>query len=160
IGMKRGEWIVCNFWLGCRHRCQEGGLSGIWKANDPGIRDQFQPQPNPALFARQSGVCPSRRLVGGGFEMLVTEAAIAAPCEAIALADLRQIADERFVIFLVNLGANRQFEHDVGAFSACAVPPHPVVARTRLKMLLIAIVNEGIEPIDRLCPYVAATAAI
>ena len=78
LRMQRGEGIVGDLRLGRADHGEEGRLAGIGQADEAGIRDQLQPQPDPALLARLAGIGVARRAVGGGFEMRVAEPAIAA----------------------------------------------------------------------------------
>jgi hypothetical protein len=77
-GVQRREGIVGDLGLGGRDRGEEGRLAGIGQADEAGIGDQLQPQPDPAFLARQAGIGPARRLVGRGLEIGIAEAAIAA----------------------------------------------------------------------------------
>ena len=92
--------------------------------------------------------------------MLVAEAAIAARRQPEALADRGEVADQRLVVLLVDLRAGRHLQHDVGALGAGAVAAHAVNAGLGLEMLLVAIVDQGVQPVDRLDPDVAAAAAV
>ena len=51
LRMQRGEGIVGDLRFGCADDREEGRLAGIGQADQACIRDQFQPQPDPALFA-------------------------------------------------------------------------------------------------------------
>ena len=51
-GMQRGEGIVGDLRLGRGDGGEEGRLAGIGQADQPGIGDQLQPQPDRALLAR------------------------------------------------------------------------------------------------------------
>jgi hypothetical protein len=78
---QRRERIVRDLRLCGRYRGEERGLARIWQANDAGVRNQLQAQPEPALFARQAGVGAARGAVGGRLEMRIAEAAVAAARE-------------------------------------------------------------------------------
>ena len=52
------------------------------------------------------------------------------------------------------------FSVDVGALGAGAVAAHAVDAGLGLEMLLVAIVDQRVQPVDRLHPDVAAAAAV
>ena len=92
--------------------------------------------------------------------MLVAEAAIAALGQQEALADLGQVADQRLVVFLEDLGAGRHLQRHVGALGAGHVAAHAVDAGLGLEMLLVAIVDQRVQPVDRLQPDIAAAAAV
>ena len=78
LRMQRGEGIVGDLRLGGADHREEGRLAGIGQADQAGVGDQFEPQPDPALLADLAGIGVARRAVGRGFEMRVAEAAIAA----------------------------------------------------------------------------------
>ncbi len=156
IGMQRGERIIGNLRLGRCHACEESGLSGIGQADQTGIGNQFQAQPDGALDAFLSGIGAARRTVGRGREMQVAETAIAALGETIALADFRNVADQRFVVFLENLRADRHLEDHVVAFAAGHVAAHAVHAGLGPEMLLVAVIDQRVEPVHGLHPDIAA----
>ncbi len=76
------------------------------------------------------------------------------------LADLGEIGNQRLAIFLVHLRADWHLQNDVLAVGAGAVLAHAVAAALRLEMLLIAIVDQGVETGDRLDDHIAALAAV
>ena len=159
-GMQRGEGIVGDLRLGRGDRRQEGRLAGIGQADQAGIGDQLQPQPDRQLLAGQAGIGAARRLVGRGLEMLVAEAAIAALGQPEALADLGQVADQRLVVLVEDLRAGRHLQRHVGALGAGHVAAHAVDAGLGLEMLLVAIVDQRVQPVDGLQPDIAAAAAV
>jgi hypothetical protein len=85
--------------------CQKRRLAGVGQSDKAGIGNQLQPQPDGALLAFEAGIGAARRLVGRGLEMRIAETAIAALGEQEALAFLGQVADQRLVVFLEDLGA-------------------------------------------------------
>ena len=52
LRMQRGEGIVGDLRFRRADDGEEGRLAGVGQADEAGVRDQFQPQPDPALFAR------------------------------------------------------------------------------------------------------------
>ena len=56
LGRERGERIIGDLGLGARDGGEEGRLAGIGQADEAGIGDQLQPQPNPALLAGPAGL--------------------------------------------------------------------------------------------------------
>ena len=100
------------------------------------------------------------RAIGRGFEVRIAEAAIAPAGEEGAPAGFGQIGDQRRAIFFVDLRADRYLEHGVGAARAVAVLAHAAAAVPRLEVLLVAIVDERVEALDRLRDHVTALAAI
>ena len=160
LRMQRGEGIVGDLRFGRADDGEEGRLAGIGQADEAGIRNQFQPQPDPALFAFLAGIGVARRAVGGGFEMRVAEAAIAALGQHEFFAELGEVVDQRFAILIEDLRADRHLEHDRFAVGAMAVLAHAIGALRRLEVLLVAIVDQRVQPVDDLDDDVAATAAI
>src|SRR5690606_27391754 len=86
--------------------------------------------------------------------------AIAAAREHDALAFMREVGEQRFVVFVENLGADRHLHHDVVALGAMAILAHAMLALPGLEMLLIAIVDQRVQPLHRFDDDVAAAAAI
>ena len=128
IGMERGERIVGDLGLGGRHGGEEGRLAGIGQADESGVGNELQPQPDALLDAVLAGIGMAWRLVGRGLEMGVAEAAIAALEEADALADRGQVGDQRLVVLLEHLGALRNAQGHVRPGGAGAVLAHAVGA--------------------------------
>src|SRR4029079_5066624 len=130
------------------------------QADEAGIGDQFQPQPDPALFTLLAGIGVARRAIGGRLEMGVAETAIAAFGEHEFFAKRGEVVDQRLAILVENLRADRHLEHDRFAVGAMAFLAHAVGALLRLEVLLVAIVDQRVQPIDHFDDDIAATAAI
>ena len=92
--------------------------------------------------------------------MRVAEAAIAAREQHHPLADFGEVGDQRLVVVLEDLRADRHAEHDVVAVGAGAVLAHAVDAGLGLEVLLVAVVDQRVEPVDALDTDVAAAAAV
>ena len=92
--------------------------------------------------------------------MRVAKTAIAAFGDQSAIADVRQIGQQCFIVLVEDLRPRRNLEDDVIAARAGAIASHAVTAAARLEMLLIAIVDQGVEALDALRNYVAAASAI
>ena len=75
---ERGEGIVRDLRLGRADAGEERRLAGVRQTDESRVRDQLQPQPDPALLSRQAGVGVARRAVGRRLEVRVAEAAVAA----------------------------------------------------------------------------------
>src|SRR6202158_3114074 len=160
LRMQRSEWIVGDLRLGRADHGKESRFPGIGEADQAGIRDQFQPQPDPALLTFLSGIGVAWRAVGGRLEMRVAEAAIAAFGEHESFAERGEVVDQRFAVLVEHLRAHRHLQHDRLAVGTMAVLAHAVGALLRLEVLLIAIVDQRVQAIDRLDDDVAAAAAI
>jgi hypothetical protein len=68
--------------------------------------------------------------------------------------------DQRRPVYVEDLRADRHLEHDVLAVGAMAVLAHAIGALLGLEVLLIAIVDQGVQSIDHFDDYVAAASAI
>jgi hypothetical protein len=64
--------------------------------------------------------------------------------------------DQGLAVFVENLRAERYLEHDVFAARAVAVGAHAVAALLRLEVLLVAVVDQGVEPVRDLDDDIAA----
>src|SRR5690606_35709130 len=71
-----------------------------------------------------------------------------------------EVADQRFVVVLEDLRAGGHLQRHVGRLAARAVAAHAVHAGPGLEMLLVAVVDQRVEPVDRLDPDVAAAPAV
>ncbi len=78
LGLERGERVVGDLRPGARDAREEGRLAGVRQADQAGVREQLEAQPDPALLARRARRRAARRLVGRGLEAAVAEAAAAA----------------------------------------------------------------------------------
>jgi hypothetical protein len=76
------------------------------------------------------------------------------------LANFRQVGDQRLPVFFEDLGADRQLQHDVAAGPAGAVLAHAVPARAGLEVLLVAVVDERVQPLHRLGIDMPAASAV
>ena len=92
--------------------------------------------------------------------MRVAEAAIAAFGQHEFFAERGEIVDQRLAILVEQLGAHRHLEHDRLAVGAMAVLAHAIGALLRLEVLLIAVVDQRVQPVDHFDDDVAAAAAI
>src|ERR1700730_9008299 len=156
LRMQRGEWVVSDFRLGGAHGRQKRRFAGVGEAHEPGIRDQLEAQPDGALLADKARIGMARRAVGGRFEMSIAETPIAALGKHGAITKLGEIGEERFIVFVENLGALRYLEHDAGAGRTGAVLAHAVTAGLGFEMLLVAIIDQGVEAVDTFGDHVAS----
>src|SRR4051812_7560135 len=92
--------------------------------------------------------------------MRVAETAIAALGEHETFADLREIMDQRLAVLVENLRADRHLEHHRLAVGAVAVLAHAVGALRRLEVLLVAIIDQRVQPVGDLDDDVAAAPAL
>ena len=160
IGMQGGEGIIRDFGPRIRGGCKEGGFACIGHAQKPHIGNQFEAQPDRALYPLLAGIGAARGLIGGGFEMEIAKAAIAALGQKDPLADLGDIGDDGFLIFLEDFGAHRHAQHDIIAILACALLAHAGLAAAREEMLLVAEIDQRVQTVNRFGPDIAAAPAI
>ena len=92
--------------------------------------------------------------------MRVAKTAITAFGQHEAFAERGKIVDQRLAVLVEDLRADRHLEHDGLAIGAVAVLAHAVGALRRLEMLLVAIVDQRVEPVGDLDNDVAAAPAI
>src|SRR5262245_48053342 len=92
--------------------------------------------------------------------MLVAEATIAAGRKSETPAHFGQVANQGFITFLENLRSGGNLENAICAFGAGPVAAHAVNPGLGPEMLLVPIVDQRVETIDRLHPNVTAAAAI
>src|SRR6202163_1185470 len=92
--------------------------------------------------------------------MGVAEAAIAALHQHDALAGVEQFGKLGAGVFVEHLGAGGHFQYGIIAVGAGAVGAHAVAALLRPEVLLVAVVDEGVEAVDAFDHDGAAAAAI
>jgi hypothetical protein len=92
--------------------------------------------------------------------MRVAEAAIATFGECEFFTERGEIVDQRLAVLVEHLRAHRHLEHNRLAIGAVTVLAHAVGALLGLEMLLIAVVDQRVQPVDGLDHDVAAAAAI
>jgi hypothetical protein len=160
VRVQRGERVIRDLRPGGGDGSEERRLARVGQPDQPGVGDQLQPKPDRQLLARLAGVGVPRRLVRRALEVRIAEAAVAAAGEPHALTRLPEIGEQGLVVLGVDLGARRHLDDDVGAVRAGAVLAHAGRAVARLEVLLIAVVDQGVEVGDALRPYVAAAPAI
>ncbi len=160
IGVERGERIVRDLRPGSGHRRQEGRLAGVRQTDEAAIGDELQAQPDRLFLTFLSGIGMAGRLVGRGLEVGVAETAVTAGRQTIAIADIDEVADERLAILLEYLRTGRDLQRHAVATRAGAVAAHAVHAGLGLEVLLIAIVDQGVETFDGLDPDITAAAPV
>src|SRR4051794_8888236 len=92
--------------------------------------------------------------------MRVPESAIAAFGDHEFFAKRGEVVNQGFAILIENLRAHRYLEHDRLAIGAMAILAHAVGALLSLEMLLVTIIDQRVQSIDRFNDNVAAAAAI
>jgi hypothetical protein len=90
----------------------------------------------------------------------VAETAIAALGEHHTLADVREVREQGLAILLVDLGTGGHLKHDIGPVGAVTVLAHATVAALGPEVLLVAVVDERVQPVDGLGDHIAALSAV
>src|SRR5262249_62115703 len=98
--------------------------------------------------------------VGRAFEAGVGDAAFAALGGPCLRADRGEVGEQRLAVLLVDLRADRHLHHDVGTAGAMTILTHAGTAVLRGVVLLVAVVDQRVEAVDRDHHHVAAAAAI
>ena len=152
LGCSVVNGIVGDLRLGRGDGSKKRRLAGIGQADQAGIGDQLQPQPDGQLLARQAGIGAARRLVGRSLEMLIAETAIAARGQPKALA--RPPSGRRSASHcpLHRLACRRAPSASrLRPWRRCGCGPCRG-CRSWREMLLVAVVDQGVETVDRLEP--------
>ena len=92
--------------------------------------------------------------------MQIAKAAIAPLGQQHALAEFGHVGDHGFAVLVQHLGANRHAQHDIVAILAGARLPHAGAAIACKEMLLIAKIDQRVQPVHGLDPDIATTPAI
>src|SRR6266851_2056419 len=116
--------------------------------------------PSPALLAGPAGIGAAGRAVGRALVMRVAEAAIAAAQQHMARVGRDEVEQHLVVLLVEDLRADGNAQHHRRSARAAAVGAHAVMALLGAEMLLVAVVDEGVEIGHRLDDDVAAAAAV
>ena len=92
--------------------------------------------------------------------MRVAKAAFAATGNQNALANFCKVGDGKLAGFINERGADRHFQGHILAACTCAIPARAVFAALGFEVLLVAIVDQRVQIVDRLHIDVSALAAI
>ena len=160
LGGEGGEGVVRNLGLGPADGGQQGRFAGIGQADQPGIGDQLEAQPDPAFLAGKARAVLAGCPVGRGLEMGIAEAAIPAAAQHDALARLGQVEEQGLAVIVEDLGPHRHLEGQGLAAGAAAVLAHAVIAAAGAEMLLVAVVDQGVQIGHGLDDDVAAAPAM
>src|SRR5207237_2637910 len=76
LRMQRRKWIVSDFWLGRAHSGKEGRLARVRQADDAGVGNELEPQPDRNFDAVLTWIGVTRRTIGRTLEVGVAKAAI------------------------------------------------------------------------------------
>ena len=92
-GVKCGERIIGDFWLGRCGAAQKSRFSSIRQTKQASVCDQFKAQPEYKFFASFAWIRSARGLIGRGFEVQIAPTTIAAAGHHDALADLCEVGN-------------------------------------------------------------------
>ena len=147
VGAERGEGIVGDLRPRRRDARNHRRLPGVGEADQPDVGEQLQMEPEILFLAGQARFGAARRAIGGRGELRVAAAADAALGDQEPLSRGRQIGDlhHAVVLLLVDDGADRHLELDVGALAAGAIRAFAVSAAVGGEFLLEAEIEKGIE---------------
>ena len=135
-------------------------FSAFIRLDEAAIGDQLQAQPDRLFLTFLSGIGMAGRLVGRGLEVGVAETAVTAGRQTIAIADIDEVADERLAILLEYLRTGRDLQRHAVATRAGAVAAHAVHAGLGLEVLLVAVIDQGVQALYGLHPDIAAIPAV
>ena len=145
LRVERGEGVVGDLGFCGGDDGQEGGFTGVGQADKAGVGDQLQAQPDPAFLAHPALGGLAGGSVGGGLEVGVAEAAIAATQQGDPFAGDVEVGEQGFLVVGEDLGAEGHGDDDIAGAGAGAVGPCPVAAFRRAEMLGVAEVDQGVE---------------
>src|SRR5262249_56136213 len=125
----------------------------VGQPNNAGVRNQLEAQPDRELLAGLAGIGMARRTVGRTLEMGVAEAALAAARDHRPLTYIGEVCEQGLAVLLVDLRAGRHLEHDIVAARAVAVLAPAAAALLRFAILLVPVVDEGVQPTHPFHPH-------
>src|SRR5262249_51007244 len=145
LWMQRRKGIVCH--LGARggNGTDQGGLTGVWQAEEPDIGKDFQFQLEPPPRAGPAPSELTRRAIHARLEVKVAETAGAARHEQRALALARKIGDQLPGFFVGHHGAYRHAQHHVRRPFAVAIGAAPLLPVPCAVYARVAVVDERID---------------
>ena len=158
--MQGGERIVGDLRLGMADARQEGRLAGIGQADQAGIGDQLEAQPEPALLARPARIGAARRAVGRGLEVRRCRARRRRPARSTMRWPISVRSATRVSLSSSRIWVPTGTLITRSSPGAGAVLAHAVLAALGLEMLLVAEVDQGVEAVQRLDHDIAAAAAV
>ena len=160
LWFQRREGVIGDFRPRMADRGEEGRFAGVGQPDKTGVGDQLQAQPDPSLAARPAGIGAARRAIGRALVMRIAEPAVAALQKDEPLAGTGEISEHQAVIFIHDLGADRNPQNQIFAVGAGPLAAGTGPAVLRPKMLPISVIDQRIEVLGRDKDDVAAFAAI
>jgi hypothetical protein len=149
VRLERRERVVRDLRRGRGESGEDRRLSGIREADEPDVGDQPEIEPQPLLRAGLAFLGVLRRLVRGGLEVRVSEAAAAAAGDEGRLADGDQVRQKLPGLIGIDRSAGRDVEVEVVACGAMTPSARAAAARRRPEMMSMAEVSQrGLARID------------
>src|SRR5262249_27554482 len=125
---ERCERIVGNLRTRGAHRAQERALAGVGHADESDVGDEFEFKLEISLFAFCARLGVARGLVGGGFEMPVSLAALSTARDDDLLFGLVEIGQENLVVGVVDERAGGNADEQIVAGFTVLFFPHSALA--------------------------------
>ena len=143
VGCQSGEGVVGDFGFSCGHDRKESGFSGIGETDETDIGEDFEFDYDPTFFGRFARLGVARRLVGGGFEMVVAPTAPSAASDNGGLVVFGDFAQLFARFGVAAYASQRDVENLVGAFASGAEVLSAVLSVFGEYMFGILEVEEG-----------------
>ena len=144
LRLERGEGVVGDLRPGGGDGAEQGALAGVGHADEADIGDEFEFELEAALLAFGAGLGVARGLVGGGWEVPVAAAALAAAGDDDALAGLVEVGQEDAVLGVVDERAGRDGDDEVLAVLAVHLLAHGRLAALGVPVVLAGEIEEGV----------------
>src|SRR5436305_832148 len=157
--LQGGEGIIANLGPGGAGGRQERRLTGIGKADEAGIRDQLQLQPQPARLPRLTQLGEAWRLPGRGLEAGITPTAPSPASDHQPLIRTNQVRD-RLALLILDERARWDLQDEVGGVFPVAPATAATPTPARGEVMLEAVILERLELPGNLEDYMAAAAAV
>ena len=140
------ERIVGHLRARCREAPHEGRLADIGVADETGVGQELELQPQRPSLARLARLDAPRRAIGRGREVLVASPATPAGRDAHFLADGDQVGQlpQPVVGARMDERAGRHLEHQIGARPAGAVRPLAVAAPPGSELGMETVVHQRV----------------
>ena len=143
--LERGERVVRDLRMSAREPRQERGLPGVRQPDEARVRQQLQPELEPALLAGEPALGEPRRLPGGVGEALVAPPARAAARHDGALSGRGQV-EPQLAVDLLHHGAGRHRDLERRRTRAVPLAALAVASARRLE---VRAPPEGLEVAQR-----------
>src|SRR6266849_1912332 len=155
-----GKGVVGDPGLGSSNYREERRFSGVGVANNTNIGNQTQLEEQPAFFTRFSILRFSRGLIRRGSEMYITQASTPATRDHYTLTMLQQVCNNLFGVGIAHDSTTGDGEHNIFPFGSMHFLAGTGASCSGLEMLVVTIIDQGIQAGSRLYIHTATPAAI